>query len=51
MLKNITIASIGPITAKTVEEFGLKNNIVSDEHTIERFTEKIIEYFGRKENG
>jgi uroporphyrinogen III methyltransferase/synthase len=48
ILKNITIASIGPITAKTVEEFGLKNDIVSDEHTIERFTEKIIEYFGRK---
>ncbi|MBI5747810.1 MAG: uroporphyrinogen-III synthase, partial [Nitrospinae bacterium] len=51
MLKDIIIASIGPITAKTVEEFGLKNAIVSDEHTIERFTEKIIEYFRRKENG
>ena len=45
ILKDIIIASIGPITAKTVEEFGLKNAIVSDEHTIERFTEKIIEYF------
>ena len=51
ILKNIIIASIGPITAKTVEEFGLKNAIVSDEHTIERFTEKITEYFRRKENG
>ena len=48
MLDNVTIASIGPITAKTVEEFGLKNNIVSDKHTIERFTGKIIEYFGRE---
>ena len=45
ILKDIIIASIGPITAKTVEEFGLNNAIVSDEHTIERFTEKIIEYF------
>ncbi len=51
MFKDIIIASIGPITAKTVEEFGLKNAIVSDEHTIERFTEKITEYFRRKENG
>lgn len=44
-LKNITIACIGPITAKTVREFGIKSHIVADRYTIEGFTEKIIEYF------
>lgn len=45
MIKDVLIASIGPITAKTVEEFGFKSTIVADEYTIERFVEKIIEYF------
>lgn len=45
MIKDAIIASIGPITAKTVEEFGFKSDIVADEYTIERFVEKIIEYF------
>ena len=45
MLKGVAIASIGPVTARTVKESGLKSDIVSDRYTIERFTEKIIEYF------
>ncbi|MBI4377698.1 MAG: uroporphyrinogen-III C-methyltransferase [Nitrospinae bacterium] len=44
-LEDVIIACLGPVTAMTVEECGLKSDIVSDEYTIERFTEKIIEYF------
>lgn len=45
ILKKVAIASIGPVTVRTVKESGLKSDIVSDRYTIERFTEKIIEYF------
>jgi len=45
LIADAVIASIGPITAKTVEEFGFKSDIVADEYTIEKFVEKIIEYF------
>jgi uroporphyrinogen III methyltransferase/synthase len=45
MIKDVIIASIGPITVKTVEEFGFKSAIVADEYTIEGFVEKIIEFF------
>jgi uroporphyrinogen III methyltransferase/synthase len=39
------IACIGPITAKTVREFGFKPLIVPKQYTVEALADEIMEYF------
>lgn len=48
-LSKITIACIGPITAATAREMGLKVDIVSEEHTIPGMVEAIEEYFSQED--
>lgn len=45
LLKGVTIACIGPITARTVKEAGLKVHIQPKEYTIPGLTRAIAEYF------
>ncbi len=45
LLKGISIACIGPITARTVRESGLKVHIQPKEYTIPALTRAIAEYF------
>lgn len=45
MLKNVTIACIGPITAKTVEELGGRVDLVAEEHTISGLVETLQSCF------
>lgn len=44
-MQNVTIACIGPITAKTAEENGFRVSITPKEYTIEALTGAIVEYF------
>ncbi|MCI0842120.1 MAG: uroporphyrinogen-III synthase, partial [Chloroflexi bacterium] len=48
-LSNTAIACIGPITAATARELGLKVDIVSERHTIPGMVQAIEEYFSREE--
>ncbi len=48
-LKAVTIACIGPITAKTVEEYGLTVSIVPSENTIPALVDAITQYYGSRE--
>ncbi len=41
-LENVTVASIGPITSKTVEGLGLKVDISAEEYTIRGLVEAIL---------
>jgi uroporphyrinogen III methyltransferase/synthase len=45
LIKKVSIACIGPITAKTAEQNGLLTSIMPAEYTIEALTESIIDYF------
>ena len=45
LLKGVAIACIGPITARTVREAGLKVHIQPKEYTIPALTRAIAEYF------
>lgn len=45
LLKGIAIASIGPVTAKTVKERGLKVQIQPKQYTIPGLTQAIAQYF------
>lgn len=47
-LKGIAIACIGPVTAKTAKEWGMKVQIQPKEYTIPGLTKAIAEYFDKK---
>jgi uroporphyrinogen III methyltransferase/synthase len=40
-LRGITIACIGPVTAQTAEEFGLRVDVMPEEHTIAGLVEAL----------
>jgi uroporphyrinogen III methyltransferase/synthase len=45
LLAPVTIASIGPITARTAAEFGLATRVMPDTYTIPALAEAIVAYF------
>ncbi len=47
LLSGVQIAAIGPITAKTVTDNGLKVDIQPDDYTIEGMVQAIVEFFSR----
>lgn len=47
LLKGVTIAAIGPVTAKAIEKAGLKVDVMPPEATIEAMAEAIKKYFVR----
>jgi uroporphyrinogen III methyltransferase/synthase len=44
-MEGVDVACIGPVTAKTAEENGLKVSITAQEYTIEALTDAIVEYY------
>ncbi|MCX7822347.1 MAG: uroporphyrinogen-III C-methyltransferase [Syntrophobacterales bacterium] len=44
-LSSVTIASIGPITAKTAEQLGLKVHVVAERYTIEGMVEALVRFY------
>ena len=44
MIKDVTIASIGPITADTARELGFKVDISAEEYTIPGLCEAILKH-------
>jgi len=48
LLKGVTIAVIGPVTARAVEKAGLRVNIMPEQATIEAMVQEIIEWLKNK---
>jgi uroporphyrinogen III methyltransferase / synthase len=48
LLKNVVIACIGPITAKTALEYGIHPRIRPKAYTIPALTDAIVDYFKRR---
>ena len=48
LLRDVTIASIGPITAETAAEFGLQTRIMPDDYTIPALARAIAEHFAAR---
>ena len=44
-VEGLTIASIGPITAKTASQYGIETHIMPEKYTIPDLTEAIVDYF------
>lgn len=45
LMDGVAVASIGPITAKTVQQVGLTNHIMPDQYTIAALAKAIADYF------
>jgi uroporphyrinogen III methyltransferase/synthase len=50
LLAGVRIAAIGPITAKTVTDSGLKVDVQPDQYTIDSMVEKIVDFYRRSED-
>ncbi|HXY55641.1 MAG TPA: uroporphyrinogen-III C-methyltransferase [Nitrospirota bacterium] len=48
LLDGVTIACIGPVTAKTAEEYGIKTDIMPKEYTIPAFVDAMVDFFGKR---
>jgi uroporphyrinogen III methyltransferase/synthase len=49
-LESSVIACIGPITADTARDLGLRVDLVADEHTVEGLVASLIKHLGDQEN-
>jgi len=47
LMEGVVVASIGPITAKTVQESGMTNHIMPKQYTIPALAQAIADYFKR----
>ena len=45
LINGVTVACIGPVTARTAEEYGMKINIMPKEYTIPAFVDAMVEYY------
>lgn len=45
LLEGVTVAAIGPVTAKTCRELGLEVHIEPEKYTLETMTAEIVKYF------
>jgi uroporphyrinogen III methyltransferase/synthase len=50
LMKNITIASIGPITSDTIRSFGLKPTVEADAYTIDGLVGALLTHYTPGEN-
>jgi uroporphyrinogen III methyltransferase / synthase len=48
LMNGVSVACIGPVTAKTAEEYGMKIDIMPKEYTIPAFVDAMVEYFKSK---
>ncbi len=46
LLKDVTVACIGPITAGTARDMGLNVDVVADNYTIEGLIEAVLKFYG-----
>ena len=49
LVQAVTVACIGPITAKTAEEYGLTVSVMPGENTIPALVEAIVRHYGSRE--
>jgi uroporphyrinogen III methyltransferase / synthase len=45
LLNGVTVACIGPVTAKTAEEYGMKVDVMPQEYTIPAFVDALVQYY------
>jgi uroporphyrinogen III methyltransferase / synthase len=51
LLRGVTVASIGPVTAATAAEYGLITEVMPAEYTIRALARALVDHFGAARNG
>jgi uroporphyrinogen III methyltransferase/synthase len=47
LIEGVTVACIGPVTAKTAGEYGMKVDVMPKDYTIPALVDAMVEYFGK----
>jgi uroporphyrinogen III methyltransferase/synthase len=47
LMQGVAVACIGPVTAKTAEEFGLKTDIMPKDYTIPALVDAMVEFYNK----
>jgi uroporphyrinogen III methyltransferase/synthase len=47
LMEGVTVACIGPVTAKTAEEYGMKTDVMPKEYTIPALVDAMVGYYKR----
>jgi uroporphyrinogen III methyltransferase/synthase len=45
LMNGVTVACIGPVTARTAEEYGMKVDVMPKDYTVPALVESMVEYF------
>ena len=48
MINGVAVACIGPVTARTAEEYGMKIDIMPKEYTIPALVEAMVEFLRKR---
>ncbi len=48
LINGVSIACIGPVTAKTAEEYGMKIDVMPKDYTIPAFVDALVDYYYNK---
>jgi len=48
LLSGVAVACIGPVTAKTAEEYGMKIDVMPKDYTIPAFVDALVDYYNNK---
>ena len=48
LLDGVVVACIGPVTAKTAEEYGMRTDIMPNEYTIPAFVDAMVDFFKKQ---
>ena len=48
LLNGVAVACIGPVTAKTAEEYGMKIDVMPKDYTIPAFVDALVDYYNKK---
>ncbi|MEK6743624.1 MAG: uroporphyrinogen-III synthase, partial [Nitrospirota bacterium] len=48
LVSGVAVACIGPVTAKTAEEYGMKVDIMPKDYTIPALVDAMVEYYRKK---
>jgi len=48
LINGVTVACIGPVTAKTAEEYGMRTDIMPSDYTIPALVDAMVDFFKNK---
>ena len=48
LMQDVAVACIGPVTAKTAEEYGMRTDVMPAEYTIPALVDAVVEFYQKR---